>query len=83
MHISHHIAQQLVAERQRDLLASRHGWRVTDLFRASRRSAELEPVPPRRTDAVGAGGPARLSEGEGAAHARELADGAYVTAVNC
>jgi hypothetical protein len=39
---NHHIAAQLAAERQRDLLAAGRGWRFSDLF--GRRSAELEPV---------------------------------------
>jgi hypothetical protein len=41
---NHHIAAQLAAERQRDLLAAGRGWRFSDLF--GRRGAELEPVAP-------------------------------------
>ncbi len=47
MVISHHIATQLAAERQRDLRSSSsRGWRFPSPF--GRRSAEpeLEPVPP-------------------------------------
>ncbi len=53
---SHHIATVLVAEHQRELRASaRRGWRIPHLF--SRRSAELEPVPPGSVASPGGDGP--------------------------
>jgi hypothetical protein len=56
MVISHHIATELAAERQRDLRSSssRRGWRLK--FPFGRRKAELEPVPPVVASA-GADGP--------------------------
>jgi hypothetical protein len=50
---NHHIAAQLAAERQRDLLAAGRGWRFSDLF--GRRGAELEPVAPSEAPEASAG----------------------------
>ncbi|HEX4436142.1 MAG TPA: hypothetical protein VH061_05030 [Solirubrobacteraceae bacterium] len=50
---NHHIAAQLAAERQRDLLAAGRGWRFSDLF--GRRGAELEPVAPAEATQASAG----------------------------
>ena len=50
---NHHIAAQLAAERQRDLLAAGRGWRFSDLF--GRRGAELEPVAPSEVPAASDG----------------------------
>jgi hypothetical protein len=50
---NHHIAAQLAAERQRDLLAAGRGWRFSDLF--GRRGAELEPVAPPEAPEASAG----------------------------
>ncbi len=57
MVISHHIATELAAERQRDLRSSsRPGWRFS--FPFGRRAAELEPVPPVEVaSATGGDGP--------------------------
>jgi hypothetical protein len=41
---NHHIAAQLAAERQRDLLSAGRGWRFSDLF--GRRGADLEHAVP-------------------------------------
>jgi hypothetical protein len=50
---NHHIAAQLAAERQRDLLAAGRVWRFSDLF--GRRGAELEPVAPAEAPEASAG----------------------------
>ncbi len=57
MVISHHIATELAAERQRELRSSsRPGWRFS--FPFGRRAAELEPVPPVEVaSATGGDGP--------------------------